>query len=70
MYGPNASRHSWLRHALFRGIVLLAVIPAGCTTGRDFREAALPSLRTGVDAILDGLLDGIFAVIDPEPQGS
>jgi hypothetical protein len=45
------------------------VIP-GCTAGRDFRDAALPSLRTGVDAIVDGLLDGIFAVIEPEPQGN
>ena len=40
---------------------------AGCTVGREFREAAGPSVQTGVTQIVNGLLDGLFAAIEPEP---
>jgi len=40
----------------------------GCTTGRAFREAALPSLEAGISLVLDGIVDGVFAAIEPEPQ--
>ena len=38
----------------------------GCPGGRQFREAALPAVQTGVDSILDGIVDGIFAAIAVE----
>lgn len=31
----------------------------------DFRSAASPQLEAGVDALFDGLIDGIFAVVEP-----
>ncbi|UCE59316.1 MAG: hypothetical protein JSU63_17965 [Phycisphaerales bacterium] len=42
----------------------------GCEAGREFRDAALPSVETGVRDILDGLLDGVFAAIAVEPGNS
>ena len=38
----------------------------GCVTGREFREAAGPAFQTGVTAIVNGLLDGFFAIIEPD----
>ncbi len=37
-----------------------------CVTGRKFREAAVPAVRTGVTEIVNGLLDGLFAAIEPD----
>ena len=38
----------------------------GCSDDFDeFRAAASPQLEAGVDALLDGLVDGIFAVVEP-----
>ncbi len=54
----------------FVSMVFIAglVLAPGCTTGRAFREAALPSLEAGIALVLDGLVDGVFAAIEPEPQ--
>lgn len=38
-------------------------IPA---SGVAFRESALPAIENGVDLILDGIIDGVFAAIAPE----
>ena len=38
----------------------------GCVTGREFRKTAGPAVRIGVTAIVNGLLDGLFAVIEPD----
>lgn len=39
----------------------------GCEAHADeFREAAAPALRTGVDSLMDGLVEGVFAVVEPE----
>ncbi len=53
--------------------VLAAACSAGvlmaqgtCATGRQFREAALPSLESGINLILDGVVDGLFATIEVE----
>lgn len=45
---------------------------AGCDddNSREFREAALDSLRQGVSTILDGLVDGAFAVIDVDAENA
>ncbi len=45
----------------------LALLGApGCDEAEDFRGAARASLETGVDALADGLIDGFFAVFEPE----
>ena len=45
---------------------------AGCIpySGTQFRETAIPSLQTGVTSIMNGLIDGIFAAIEVEPETS
>lgn len=49
---------------------ILAAFAAGASgcamDGRQFREAALPMIETGTAAILNGILDGIFATIEVE----
>jgi hypothetical protein len=47
---------------------LAGTVVASCVdgTGREFREAALPAVQTGINAILDGLVDGVFASIEPD----
>ena len=43
---------------------------AGCVPfGREFREAASPAVRTGVTEIVNGVLEGIFAVVDQNAAG-
>ena len=51
-------------------VALVAVACCGCLTGKDFREAAGPAMESGVNLILDGLVDGIFAVIEPEADSN
>jgi len=53
------------------GIAALAS-QAGCIpySGTQFRETAIPSLQTGVTSIMNGLIDGIFAAIEVEPETS
>ena len=66
----------WIRRSM-RGIaVMLAAagitLSTGCEpdVGRQFRDAALPSLHTGVSAIVNGLVEGVFATIEPEPANT
>jgi|GEM_PF-2266883 len=50
---------------------LMVYLPAvGCAAGRQFRSAALPSLESGVNLILDGVVSGLFAAIEVEPGNS
>ena len=43
----------------------------GCEAHADeFREAAAPALRTGVDSLMDGLVEGVFAVVEPESSST
>ena len=60
------------RIAVLFGLSLLFVSSSGCVAGagREFRNAALPAIRSGATSILNGLLDGLFAAIEPEPQSS
>jgi hypothetical protein len=41
---------------------------AGCTGefGQQFRDAAGPQLETGINALLDGIVQGAFAVYEPD----
>lgn len=53
------------------GIAALAG-QAGCVpySGTQFREIAIPSIQTGVTSVMNGLIDGIFAAFDVEPETS
>ncbi len=44
--------------------LLAATTQLGC--GEKFRTAAAPALEAGVNQVLDGLVDGVFAVITPD----
>ena len=60
------SRSRW-SHAL--AIVVLAFGATGmtgCVTGEEFRSVAGPAVETGITSIVNGLLDGLFAVIEPD----
>lgn len=44
---------------------VFGILPSACNAGIDeFREVATDDVAAGVKSILDGLVDGIFAVID------
>ena len=64
----------WLKNLTAYGLVLVALaLPLmgglGCGEYADeFRAAAAPSLRTGVDALVDGFVEGVFAVIEPDEK--
>ncbi len=45
----------------FAGLTL----QAGCLTGTEFRSTAVPAVHAGVTQIVDGLLNGLFAAIEP-----
>ncbi len=66
-------RHSLSKKALRASIAAMsagATFATGCLTGSEFREAAAPLVEQGVDSIMDGLIDGLFAVIDPDTTES
>ena len=56
----------WSRRFVLGMLAGTFTITAGCTVGREFREAAGPAVQSGVTQIVNGLLDGLFAAIEPE----
>ena len=56
----------WKRMAL--ASIVLAAGSTGCITGTQFRSAALPAIEGGIGMILDGVVDGLFAAIQVEPD--
>lgn len=64
-----SDRCRWIhRNVLYVVLAASACMSASCTFGREFRDAAIPSLQTGVTSILTGLVNGVFAAIEPEPD--
>ena len=45
---------------------LLTVTTSGCDDAEKFRAVAGDSIEQGVDLIADGIIDGIFAVFEPD----
>lgn len=46
---------------------VFGILPSACNAGIDeFRAVATDDVHAGVKTILDGLVDGIFAVIEPD----
>ena len=61
------SNRIWLTRVLAAtGAMAVLMSQTACVTGRQFREAALPSLESGVSLMLDGVVDGLFATIEVE----
>lgn len=50
----------------------LAAIGLGCDirSAQEFRAVAGPALEQAANALADGLLDGAFAVFEPDDSGS
>ncbi|MFQ5412868.1 MAG: hypothetical protein ACE5E6_00275 [Phycisphaerae bacterium] len=49
----------------------VCIYQVGCLPdGREFRDVAGPNVESGVRSVVTGLLDGLFAVIDPDPVGT
>ena len=46
--------------------LLLLVMGTGCEDAEEFRAATGDALQTGLTTITTGLLDGIFAVWEPD----
>jgi len=51
-------------------MVSVLVTQASCVPGYEFRTVATPAIQNGVSQILNGLLDGFFAAIAPEPEST
>jgi hypothetical protein len=62
---PGEAQRSigWLLLLLALAGFILFTQP-GCSD--EFREAAGPALEQGVNSLLDGFVDGVFAVVDPD----
>jgi len=46
---------------------VFGILPSACNAGIDeFREVATDDVAAGVKTILDALVDGVFAVIEPD----
>jgi hypothetical protein len=56
--------------ALVAPLMTGALLLCGCPDDvqREFRDAAGDSLQQGVSAILDGFVEGFFAVLEPEEE--
>ncbi len=52
--------------------ILLLPLNVGCedAVAEEFRSAALSSVETGVNSIMDGILEGIFAIAEPSSSSS
>ena len=61
---PNRTRGEF-RILVLAACTVIATL-SGCLTGPQFRQAALPAIEGGIEQILDGLVDGVFAAIEVE----
>ena len=68
--------HGRIRNwALRWSVVLLGMVAlagSGCDSemAKDFRSASRAQLESGVDTVVDGLLDGLFSLWDPDTSSS
>lgn len=69
-----AARHhrTKLGISIVTAIIAMTITSSGCTMpyGRQFRDTALPGIQSGVQSILTGFVDGVFASIEPEADSS
>lgn len=65
--GPLLSRGNRVRCAILALAALSLVLGTACDEEenlRAFRAAASSGLQSGVNSIMDGFIDGVFAIID------
>ena len=65
--GPSLSRskRAWCAILAFAAATLVTGIACDDEeAGRAFRDAAASSLQAGVNSIVDGIVDGVFAVFE------
>jgi hypothetical protein len=57
--------------AILALLALSVTLAAGCDeeVQKEFRGAAVGSIETGMKALMDGILDGLFAVAEPNADG-
>lgn len=70
--GDNRSGWRWGRPLLVTVSLVLSLGLTGCGSelSKEFRAAAIGGIETGVNAIVGGLLDGLFTIADPAgPEG-
>lgn len=52
---------------MLAGLVIVPIVgQLGCVLGKEFRAVASPAIHSGVSEILTGVVDGVFAVIEPD----
>ena len=69
MSRPHARRFA--RHASIVAAAMSLRAVSGCgAAGKEFRSIAGPAVQQGVSSIVNGLLDGVFAVVDPNTTGN
>ncbi len=69
----RAPHHTRLARTAAAGLTaLFAACLPGCDSdfAKEFRQVAGPSIESGVSSILNGVLDGLFAVADPDDTSS
>ena len=68
----RTARRNVLRIALLWAFGACTVLTqTGCLAATDeFRTVAGPALESGITSIVNGLLDGIFAIIEPDNTGA
>ena len=64
MHRKKTVRVSW--KMLIGLVVMLLATQPGCGSAQEFREVAGPAVHSGVTDIVNGLVDGLFAVIEPD----
>jgi hypothetical protein len=69
MHNPRTNRIAWRTVAW---LALAALACTGCESdmAKEFRTAARPQLEAGVDSLVSGLLDGAFALWEPDTTTS
>ncbi len=55
---------------MFGGGGLMTVSACNGTLGREFRTVAGDSVEQGVTSIVNGVLDGLFAVVQPDASST
>lgn len=65
MNQPTARRRARYL-SLVTGLLSLHAVGNCGTAGKEFRSIAGPAVQQGVSSIVNGLLDGVFAVVAPD----
>ena len=61
---------AWTAALVLVMVVVLGNVACDSEMAKEFRAASRTQLESGVDAMVDGLLDGVFTLWDPESSSS